>query len=406
MRLPSKRLQRVFNRGGSRLRYKNGHFIIIKQSHINNQSSIEMENVFYDTEYATEFPIGNYFMLTFDHIPNNIATNGTRYNLEIIPKLVELGYFKLWERKRVIDTELVPNAAVYTKDDVLIYFNFFSSKSNEYDDDDPFRPTAEKIPDVCALTIYYIDADKTIEILNILDKSISKKESSGKISLVVQKQSGLSTVEYAVPPMEMDIERHYGKDFLPVHEEILTTLNQEQGKGLVLLHGIPGTGKTTYIRYLATQLDKKIIFIPPYLTENIAGPDFVPFLLQNKNSILIIEDAEKVILDRDGGNSNRQGVSNILNLTDGILSDCLNIQVIATFNTSREKIDKALLRKGRLICEWKFDKLSIENSNKMLEFLEKKERTVEPLALTEIYNIDEVEYASSKKEDNKIGFKH
>ena len=365
-----------------------------------------MENVYYDTEYSNEFPIGNYYMNTFGEIPHNISSHATRYNLGVVEKLEEIGYEKLWERKRIMETQAVPNAAMYQKDNVLLYFNFSSSKSNEYDDEDPFRPVAEKLPDVCTVTLYYVEFDKTSEVLEILNSYIYTQASTGKISLVVQKQSGLSTVEYAVPPLEMDIERHYGADFVPVHEKILTTLNQEQGKGLVLLHGIPGTGKTTYIRYLATQLDKKIIFIPPYLTENIAGPDFVPFLLQNKNSILIIEDAEKVILDRDGGNSNRQGVSNILNLTDGILSDCLNIQVIATFNTSRERIDKALLRKGRLICEWKFDKLSVDNSNKMLEFLQKKERTVEPLALTEIYNIDEVEYAASKKEEAKIGFKH
>jgi hypothetical protein len=406
MRKISQKRLRTFFGNKMKVRFKGGHMIVSKKSNINNKSSIEMENVYYDTEYATEFPMGNYFMNMFDALPSNVASSATRYSLEVVSKLLEIGYKKLWERKRIIETEVVPNAAVYQKDNVLAYFNFFSSKSNEYDDEDPFRPVAEKLPDVCGITLYYIESEKTEEVLTLLHAHVNKKESNGKISLVVQKQSGLSTVEYAVPPMEMDIERHYGKEFLPVHEKILTTLNEDQGKGLVLLHGIPGTGKTTYIRYLATQLDKKIIFIPPYLTENIAGPDFVPFLLQNKNSILIIEDAEKVILDRDGGNSNRQGVSNILNLTDGILSDCLNIQVIATFNTSREKIDKALLRKGRLICEWKFDKLSVDNSNKMLEFLEKKERTVEPLALTEIYNIDEVEYAASKKEDAKIGFKH
>ena len=63
------------------------------------------------------------------------------------------------------------------------------------------------------------------------------------------------------------------------------------------------------------------------------------------SKILIIEDAERVISDRES-NGSPAGVSNILNLTDGILGDCLNIQVIATFNMKREKIDQALLRKG------------------------------------------------------------
>ena len=124
--------------------------------------------------------------------------------------------------------------------------------------------------------------------------------------------------------------------------------------------------------------------------------------MDHKNSILIIEDAERVISDREG-NGSPAGVSNILNLTDGILGDCLNIQVIATFNMKREKIDQALLRKGRLIAEHKFEKLSVEDSNKLLKYLNKEQTVDEGMVLADIYNIDvEVHKTSSKQ--SKIGF--
>jgi ATP-dependent 26S proteasome regulatory subunit len=125
--------------------------------------------------------------------------------------------------------------------------------------------------------------------------------------------------------------------------------------------------------------------------------------LENTNSILIIEDAEKVVLERDSRESSRQGVSNILNMTDGILGDCLSIQIIATFNTSRDKIDSALLRKGRLIAEHKFDLLDVENSNKLLKYLEKNYVTSQPMSLTDIYNLDE-EHTVSQEERRTIGF--
>jgi hypothetical protein len=102
---------------------------------------------------------------------------------------------------------------------------------------------------------------------------------------------------------------------------------------------------------------------------------------------LIIEDAERVISDREG-NGSPAGVSNILNLTDGILGDCLSIQIVATFNMKREKIDQALLRKGRLIVEHKFSKLSAEESNKLLKHLEKDHIVEESMCLADIYNID------------------
>ena len=77
-------------------------------------------------------------------------------------------------------------------------------------------------------------------------------------------------------------------------------------------------------------------------------------MMKYPDSVLIIEDAEKVVRNRNG-NGNETAVSNLLNLSDGILGDCLKTQIVATFNTERQLIDKALLRKGRLIAEYKFD---------------------------------------------------
>jgi ATP-dependent 26S proteasome regulatory subunit len=138
------------------------------------------------------------------------------------------------------------------------------------------------------------------------------------------------------------------------------------------------------------------------MAESLSEPSIIPFLMEHKNSVLIVEDAERVIADREG-NGSSMGVSNILNLTDGILGDCLNIQIIATFNMKREKIDQALLRKGRLIAEHKFDKLSINEVNKLLEYIGKEGKVTEPMTLADIYNIDEELF---KVEENlKIGFK-
>ena len=69
----------------------------------------------------------------------------------------------------------------------------------------------------------------------------------------------------------------------------------------------------------------------------------------------------------------------------------------------REKIDQALLRKGRLIAEHKFEKLSVEDSNKLLKYLNKEQTVDEGMVLADIYNIDvEVHKTSSKQ--SKIGF--
>jgi ATP-dependent 26S proteasome regulatory subunit len=137
------------------------------------------------------------------------------------------------------------------------------------------------------------------------------------------------------------------------------------------------------------------------MAEMLSEPSIIPFLMDHKNSILIIEDAERVISDREGHGS-PAGVSNILNLTDGILGDCLSIQIVATFNMKREKIDQALLRKGRLIAEHKFNKLSVDESNNLLKHLEKDHEVSESMSLADIYNIDVELIRTANK--SKIGF--
>jgi hypothetical protein len=62
-----------------------------------------------------------------------------------------------------------------------------------------------------------------------------------------------------------------------------------------------------------------------------------------------------------------------------------------------------LLRKGRLIAEWKFDALNIDDSNKLISILGKDIVANNPMTLTEIYNSDEEEY-KQQIDRNVIGF--
>jgi SpoVK/Ycf46/Vps4 family AAA+-type ATPase len=230
-----------------------------------------------------------------------------------------------------------------------------------------------------------------------------RREKENNIALVIQTQRGYDTTTFELPKQKLDIELGYGKSFKPIHEKIIGKLNEPKSKGLVLLHGTPGTGKTHYLKYLASKIkNKRVLFIPPFLADFITSPEMTPFLIQNAGSVLFIEDAERVITDRNAGGGN--GVSNILNITDGILSDILNIQIVATFNMDKAKIDSALLRKGRLIAEHKFDALPIEDAQALINHLGFEHTTDKPMTLTEIYNLSEVEYKSEEKSKATIGF--
>ena len=245
------------------------------------------------------------------------------------------------------------------------------------------------------------DFDAVTSVITPLAKS--RRERENNISLVIQTNRGYDTTSFELPKQKLDIELGYGKSFKPIHEKIIHKLNEPKSKGLVLLHGTPGTGKTHYLKYLASKIkSKRVLFIPPFLADFITSPEMTPFLIQNAGSVLFIEDAERVITDRNAGGGN--GVSNILNITDGILSDILNIQIVATFNMDKAKIDSALLRKGRLIAEHKFDALPIEDAQSLIDSLGYEHKADKPMTLTEIYNLSEVEYKSEEKKRETIGF--
>jgi hypothetical protein len=245
------------------------------------------------------------------------------------------------------------------------------------------------------------DFDAVTSVITPLARS--RRERENNISLVIQTNRGYDTTSFDLPKQKLDIELGYGKSFKPIHEKIIHKLNEPKSKGLVLLHGTPGTGKTHYLKYLASKIkSKRVLFIPPFLADFITSPEMTPFLIQNAGSVLFIEDAERVITDRESGGGN--GVSNILNITDGILSDILNIQIVATFNMDKAKIDTALLRKGRLIAEHKFDALPIEDSQALIDHLGYEHKAEKPMTLTEIYNLGEVEYKSEEKKREPIGF--
>jgi len=256
------------------------------------------------------------------------------------------------------------------------------------------------------VSIHYIDRGLIEDIIGSMKTFYKKRRMprpSSEISLIVQRSNGhLDTEEYPIKIKELDVALNYGENFVPVFNKIVQRLNKKNDKGIILFHGVPGTGKTSLIKYLTKKVRKQFMFVPPSMAESITSPSFIPFLMEHPNSILVLEDAERVLSARDNNYGN-QGVSNILNVSDGILGDCLNIQIIATFNTNLKNIDEALLRKGRLIAEHEMKKLDVDAANKLLAHLGKDYITKKAMPLTDIYNIDQEVYKTIQ-EKGSVGF--
>ena len=198
---------------------------------------------------------------------------------------------------------------------------------------------------------------------------------------------------------ELEVESLYNDDF----QEINAIINHsiENGKsGLILLHGKPGTGKTSYIKHLISKFEENsFIFVQNEFVKELLKPEFISFLVRHRSSILIIEDAEKIIMSRES--SEDSVVSTILQLTDGLFSDYLNIKVICSFNSKMDKIDTALLRKGRMIANYEFKPLNKEKANRLIQSLG-YEGPDRDMTLAEIFNLKEKDFR--QLEQKKIGF--
>ncbi len=200
---------------------------------------------------------------------------------------------------------------------------------------------------------------------------------------------------------KLDLGLFYEDDFKPVDEVIRKRLNRKKDKGIVLLHGLPGSGKTTYLRYLIGKIRKRVLFLSQNAAGSLVDPEFIELLIDNSDCVVVIEDAENIIMDRRSHHNS--SVSNLLNISDGLLADFLNVQLICTFNSSLTMIDSALMRKGRLIASYEFGKLNIAKAQRLSDHLGFDTVIRRPMTIAEISNQHEKEHPVNRVE--VIGFR-
>jgi hypothetical protein len=361
----------------------------LKTAHINveeTSSKISLGEVFVERgNYINELTL---FLAHFNTIPNLISEENidckkaNKWVLENYKHEIKKHYFIKRPLKKNKPAEL-DDIFYILFDDLLIDFDTNNSRAR------------------------FLFSKTDISVVESMVNQIKKfkKEKSRKkpkISLLINTQNGIKNKSLEIAKPKLNIEDNYNDDFKEVHKIICCRLSKKNDKGLVILHGKPGTGKTSYIRHLISLLKKDVIFLPTHMASSITHPELISILVDNPNSVFVIEDAENIVIDRErDGNS---PVSALLNITDGLLSDCLNIQVICSFNTDLSKVDSALIRKGRLIAKYEFKELEIHKAQQLSNKLGYTTSINAPMTLTSIYNQAEKDFQQVNKR-NAIGFR-
>lgn len=196
---------------------------------------------------------------------------------------------------------------------------------------------------------------KLIESSLVIKESLND-ENSYKIAY--KGQYSIETTVCKFNDWETNLKKNYNDD-LPY--EAMNDVIRSDKAGLIMLYGIPGTGKTSLVKTLINDnRDTDFIFVDTSVCESISDGLFLDFLQEHKNSVIVFEDCEKLLFSRD--EMVNESIGTILNLTDGIIAESMKIKFICTFNCDLAKVDTALLRKGRLSIGYEFKKLSLEKT--------------------------------------------
>jgi hypothetical protein len=217
------------------------------------------------------------------------------------------------------------------------------------------------------ITFFYADEtnfDRIQKIIEELNECIIDfcEDETNKLNTVTIGLNGLEIEP--VDPLDIDMDNFdmfYSKKTYKEIEKLVKDIKKSTS-GLSILYGERGNGKTSVINYIASKLDRIVIFIPNNMIEHtISNPDFRRFLKRYSKPVIIIDDCEMLL--NDAFSRSNMFVNNLMQMVDGFLSDSIEANILTIFNVEDEnEIDHSLLDCNNLLRVIEFPELSSEES--------------------------------------------
>lgn len=188
----------------------------------------------------------------------------------------------------------------------------------------------------------------------------------------------------SVPKWE-NIHQNYDPATFEGLKFLIDDFKPSGGGQLIIMNGLPGTGKSYYLRALLHSwkdwcsaeyvLDPENLFsggqgyMADLVLKNSYDEEYDYIEDEDENAgkwkLLILEDSGE-LLTVDAKERVGQGLSRLLNLVDGLIGQGLRVLVLITTNEDFNKMHSAVIREGRCAATITFNPLSREQASTWL----------------------------------------
>lgn len=328
----------------------------------------------------------NYVWNEFKSKPNRIKV------FDYYSKEEFLGVFSD-SKNTILNREVFPSEDFYIKNDIYLTNIdediFVSYIINDSESDECI---------VTDVTFYYKSesdlpkVEKIIESLSSLfleDDKLLESESNLYSMLISEGNVQLEPIEYEV---DDNIDLYYSDVTFKSIKKLAKSISSND-KGLSILCGERGTGKTSIIKYISKKIAKNVIFVPNNLLDTICNPEFKNFIRSYHNCVLVIDDCEYIF--NDFYSKSNSYTNTILQSLDSLSS--LNVNYIMVFNSDYNDIDCNLLECNNIIDVVEFDELDQDKAKELTKHLGYKDKNKNGGRLADILS------KKATEKSNKIG---